>query len=95
MRKTYGAGIDTKKRTVNKKKKIQYINLKLAALGYPYYEDERTAQFLEIATPLLDNYKEQSRLLSSHLSPIGKRIQTFLDNYPDDVHFSPQGLLRN
>ena len=85
MRKTYGVGIDTEKRAVNKKKKIQYINLKLAALGFPYYQDERTAQFLEIASPLLDNYKEQSRLLASHFSPIGKRIQTFLDDYLTDV----------
>lgn len=85
MKKTFGAGIDTKTRTVNKKKKIQYINLKLAALGFPYYQDERTAQFLEIASPLLDNYKEKTRLLSSHLSPIGKRIQTFLNDYLSDV----------
>jgi hypothetical protein len=81
MRKTYGVGIDAEKRAVNKKKKIQYINLKLAAQGFPYYQDERSAQFLEIATPLLDNYKEQSRLLASHLSPIEKRVQTFLDDY--------------
>jgi hypothetical protein len=79
--KTFGIGIDSEKNTANRKKRIQYINLKLAALGYPYFEDERTAQFLEIATPLLNNYKEQSRLLSNHLSPIGTRIQDFINDY--------------
>ncbi len=85
MNKTFGAGIDQDKNTVNNKTIIQYINLKLAALGYPWYQDDRTAQFLEIAAPLLSNYKEQSRLLINHLSPIGNRIQQFLDNYLSDV----------
>jgi len=85
MKKTFGTGIDQDKNTINKKKIIQYINLKLAALGYPYYQEERTAQFLEIAAPLLSNYKEQSRLLLNHLSPIGNRIQQFLNDYLSDV----------
>lgn len=83
--KTFGVGIDNDKNTINKKKHIQYINLKLAALGHPYFQDERTAQFLEIASPLLKNYKEKARLLSTHLSPIGERIQSFLNDYLDDV----------
>ncbi|MGE4586100.1 MAG: hypothetical protein AB7D05_02030, partial [Mangrovibacterium sp.] len=85
MKKTFGAGIDEEKNSINKKKIIQYINLKLAALGYPCYQDERTAQFLEVAAPLLSNYKEQSRLLSGHLSPIGRRIQNFLTDYLGDL----------
>jgi len=85
MNKTFGAGIDHGKNTVNNKTIIQYINLKLAALGYPWYQDDRTAQFLEIAAPLLSNYKEQSRLLINHLSPIGTRIQHFIDNYLSDL----------
>ena len=83
--KTFGVGIDSDKNTVNNKKLIQYINLKLASLGYPYFKDERTAQFLEIAAPLLNNYREKSRLLSTHLSPIGERIQTFINEYLSDV----------
>ncbi|MBN2806295.1 MAG: hypothetical protein JXR22_06520 [Prolixibacteraceae bacterium] len=89
VQKTFGVGIDSDKNTVNDKKLIQYINLKLAALGYPYFQDERTAQFLEIATPLLNNYREKSRLLSTHLSPVGLRIQNFIDEYLKDVS---QGL---
>ena len=95
MKKTFGAGIDQDKNAINKKKIIQYINLKLAALGYPYYQEERTAQFLEIAAPLLSNYKEQSRLLLNHLSPIGNRIQQFLNDYLDDVPGKKISLPRN
>jgi phosphoenolpyruvate carboxykinase (diphosphate) len=83
--KTFGAGIDSNLNAANNKKLIQYINLKLVSLGYPYFKDERTAQFLEIATPLLDNFREKSRVLSTHLSPIGTRIQNFLDDYLNDV----------
>ncbi len=85
VNKTFGVGIDSEKKVVNKKKLIQYINLRLAAFGYPYYQDEKTSQFLEIATPLLKNFKEKSRLLSTHLSPTGSRIQNFLENYLKEV----------
>ncbi len=95
MNKTFGAGIDHGKNTINNKTIIQYINLKLAALGYPYYQDERTAHFLEIAAPLLSNYKEQSRLLINHLSPVGNRIQKFLDEYLSDVPGNKISLPRN
>lgn len=84
-KKSFGAGIDTGISVINNKKTIQYINLKLAALGYPYYQDERTAQFLEFATPLLDNFREKSRLLSEHLSPIAQRIQDFIDDYLAEI----------
>jgi hypothetical protein len=82
--RTFGVGIDSNN-AVNSKKLIQYINLKLAALGYPYFQDERTAPFLEVAAPLLNNFREKSRLLSTHLSPVGARIQSFIDDYLSDV----------
>ncbi|HOO83843.1 MAG TPA: hypothetical protein PLS94_04710 [Prolixibacteraceae bacterium] len=85
VNKTFGAGIDTAQNNVNDKKLIQYINLKLAALGYPYFQDERTAQFMEVASPLLDNFREKSRILSEHLSPVAQRIQDFIDSYLGDL----------
>lgn len=85
VHKTFGAGIDSGNNSVNNKKLIQYINLKLAAMGYPYYKDERTAQFLEFAAPLLDNFREKSRILSEHLSPVAQRIQNFIDAYLGDL----------
>ena len=51
MNKTFRAGIDTE--TANRENMIQYVNLKLATLGYPYCQNERTSEFLDIATPLL------------------------------------------
>ncbi|MDA3816518.1 MAG: hypothetical protein PF486_04015 [Prolixibacteraceae bacterium] len=83
--KTFRAGIDNEKSTINNKKFIQYINLKLAALGYPYYQDERTSQFMDFASPLLNNFREKSQILSEHLSPIGKRIQDFIEDYLEEV----------
>jgi phosphoenolpyruvate carboxykinase (diphosphate) len=85
VKKTFGAGIDGGTNTINNKRLIQYINLKLAALGYPYYQDERTEQFMEIASPLLDNFREKSRILSEHLSPVAQRIQDFIDAYLGDI----------
>ncbi len=64
---------------------LQYIYLKLAALGYRGYAEGETAKFLEIADPLLNNYKEKARLLSSNLSPIGSRIQDYLQDLFKDI----------
>ena len=83
MKKTFGIGIDNEQEFISEKRIIQYINLKLAALGQPHFQDGRTARFLEIATPLLNNYKEQSRLLAAHQSPIMTRVQNFLNAYLD------------
>ncbi len=83
--KTYGAGVDPENQTITDKKLIQYVNLKLAAMGYHCSQDEQTAQFLEFATPFLDNFREKSRLLSDQLSPIARRIQNFIDIYLGDI----------
>ena len=89
--KTFGVGIDFHKDTVNNKKLIQYINLKLAALGYPYFQDERTAKFLEIATPLLNNYREKARLLSTPTHAFARLSRSG----PHDVDSAQCGYLRN
>ncbi len=85
VQRTFGLGIDHDKQTINETKIAQYINLKLAALGFPADEEDETSRFLEIAKPLLDNYKEKARLLSSHLSPIGRRIQAYVDDLLQDL----------
>ncbi len=82
--RTFGKGIDENTH-IDNEKLVQYINLKLAALGYPVYKKGDISHFLDITTPLLNNYREKSRLLSSHLSPIGRRIQDFLDDYLKDI----------
>ncbi|MFB6319188.1 hypothetical protein [Saccharicrinis sp. FJH54] len=85
VKRTFGIGIDAKKSDVSEKKMIQYINLKLAALGYPVYNSSSTSKFLEMAQPLFDNFKEQSRFLPGEISPVGIRIESFLDAYLNDV----------
>lgn len=85
VKRTFGVGIDTKKTDVSGKKLIQYINLKLAALGYPVYNNTSSSKFLEVAQPLFDNFKEQSRFLPGEISPVGKRIDAFLKEYLKDV----------
>ncbi len=85
IKRTFGIGVDQDAPIVGEKKIIEYINLKLAALGYPIYENQKSSALLEIATPLLNNYREKARLLSSQLSPVGRRIQDFLDNYLSEI----------
>jgi phosphoenolpyruvate carboxykinase (diphosphate) len=64
---------------------IQYLQLKLAALGQPASNSAAEAPFLQIARPLLRNYYEKERRLGSHLSPADARIQLFLDGYLADA----------
>lgn len=63
------------------KRVIEYINLKLAALGQPWYQSDSRMEFLELANDLIKNHKEKNRLLAEYLCPADQRIQTFLDNY--------------
>lgn len=59
---------------------LSYINLKLAALGQPPVSDG-SGGLLDVAQPLLRNYREKSRLLTHYLCPVDWRIQQFLDDY--------------
>ncbi len=74
-----------------RKDTVRYINLQLAALGQPVFEDKEGAafrycnpNFQSLTNGLVRNLRESTRLLSNHLSPIDKRIQNFLDNYLKD-----------
>jgi phosphoenolpyruvate carboxykinase (diphosphate) len=64
---------------------IQYLQLKLAALGQPAAQNSSDARFLQIARPLLRNHYEKERLLGNHLCPADARIQSFLDAYLADI----------
>ncbi len=67
-----------------RKRLVRYINLKLAALGLPSFEQADNSD-LDIAEDLIKNFKEKSRLLAEHHCPADKRIQDFLDSYLGDV----------
>jgi hypothetical protein len=59
---------------------IAYINIKLASMGLPIYGREGTA-FVELASDMLENFREKDLLLAGYLPPADRRIQDFLDSY--------------
>src|SRR5512134_1792741 len=64
---------------------ISYINFKLALLGYPPVAARGDAEFIDIVSGLVAQYREKERLLANHLCPADQRIQTFLYDYLQDV----------
>jgi hypothetical protein len=59
---------------------IAYINIKLASMGLPIYGREGTA-FVDLASDMLENFREKDLLLAGYLPPADRRIQDFLDSY--------------
>lgn len=84
---------------------IQFINLQLASLGQPLFIDNSdsskklaNAKFQALTEGLINSFREKSRLLSGHLSPVDTRIQNFIDDYLKEVNFDktnrlPKGTL--
>ena len=60
---------------------IEYINLKLAAMGLPIFGQTDAFPFIALSKSLLAHYQEQARLLSDYLCPADQRIQDFLQSY--------------
>ena len=71
---------------------INYINLKLAALGQPTSRDTADVSLLDIAEPLLRNHHQKDLLLGDRLCSVDSRIQSFLDSYLADQ--CPEGASR-
>src|SRR5277367_980302 len=71
---------------------VQYLHLKLAALGQPAGKSSADSLLLQMAKPLLRNYYEKERLLGKYLCPADARIQAFLDEYLRDC--CPEGAPR-
>ena len=63
---------------------IAYINIKLASQGLPLYSKEGTA-FVELASDMLENFREKDKLLAGYLPPADRRIQDWLDSYLGDL----------
>ena len=70
----------TERPTIPDAKLIQYINLKLAALGCPTCDSGDNSQFEEMSA-LLAHQREINRLLANYLCPADNRIQTFLYDF--------------
>ncbi|WP_299781800.1 hypothetical protein [uncultured Formosa sp.] len=78
----------------SRKDTIRYINLQLASLGQPIYHDDENAEiafsnpnFQKLTNGLIKSFREKSRILSDHLSPVDSRIQSFIEDYLKDVTF--------
>jgi len=83
-----------KKAIRDRRDMIQFINLQLASLGQPIYIDDSdtneryaNAKFQALTEGLINSFREKSRLLSGHLSPVDTRIQNFIDDYIKEVNF--------
>ncbi|MGD8843208.1 MAG: hypothetical protein PVJ83_07015 [Gammaproteobacteria bacterium] len=60
---------------------LQYINLRLAALGQPTLQLDSDQSYLEVADSLLKSYSRQQRMLASYRCPADQRIQDFVNAY--------------
>lgn len=72
---------------------VQYINLKLAALGSPPCRTNGDRDLPDIAAPLLANHREKDRLLADRPCPADQRIEEFLRRYLGELIPSGQRLL--
>lgn len=84
----------SKIRKKDRREMIQYINLQLAALGQPIYTSEAddsiklsNDRFNHLTEGLISSFREKTRLLSDHLSPVDTRIQNFLNDYLKELNF--------
>ncbi len=64
---------------------ISAINVKLSLLGFPPVATGHGAEFGDIVTSLVAQYREKERLLAHYLCPADQRIQSFLFDYLQDV----------
>jgi hypothetical protein len=78
----------------DRKEMIQYINLQLASIGQPTFINETddsaklsNDRFSSLTEGLINNFREKTRLLSGHLSPVDTRIQNFIDDYLKNLNF--------
>ncbi|SET87333.1 hypothetical protein SAMN05444285_12663 [Draconibacterium orientale] len=81
---------------------IHYINLQLASLGQPTFNDDSdsgtkyaNSKFQVLTEGLVKSFREKSRLLSEHMSPADARIQHFIDDYLKELEFDKPYRLPN
>ncbi|SNR32255.1 hypothetical protein SAMN06265371_101249 [Lutibacter agarilyticus] len=90
------------KTSQNRKDTVQYINLQLASLGQPLFQDKEDAtekfcnpKLQQLTGAFTKGFREKSRLLSKYLSPADSRIQDFINDYLKDIEFSKSYALPN
>ena len=86
LKETIGFDINNGAASPEEQQRVrEYINLKLAARGFPIVGDRRDYPFLEMGKSLLANFQERMRLLSDYLCPADQAIHDFLSDYLQDV----------
>jgi len=81
LKKSLGIIAENSKVKNKPKRMIQYVNLKLAALGKARFNKTSDNRFLDLATELIKNHREKNRLLADYLCPSDRRIQEFINSY--------------
>ena len=81
------SGCEPADRSLERKELLGYINLKLAANGLPVAEAAGGIELVKLASGLLTNFREKTRLLDAVRCPVDRRIETFLNE-----HFADQNL---
>lgn len=64
---------------------FEYVNMRLSAAGLPVFGKEDDYPIVELAKPLLENYREFSKLSTEYYCPPDSRIMNYLENYLSDV----------
>lgn len=64
---------------------IEFINLKLAALGEPIFGQAEDFNFLSIGRSLMAHYQAKEEWQEEILPPVDRRVQAFLDEYLKDI----------
>jgi phosphoenolpyruvate carboxykinase (diphosphate) len=83
LKKTLGVTLEGQEKD-SRQDVLRYINLKLTALGCPWYNKNQYGN-LGVAEDLISNYRERNRLYKNAYSPADQRIQNFLNRYFDDI----------
>ncbi|MCZ6674268.1 MAG: hypothetical protein O7C75_15170 [Verrucomicrobia bacterium] len=81
LKHAIGFDPDFSSQVEDNQKLVEFVNLKLAARGYPTYGDPADFPFLQLAESLLASFVEKHRLLKHHLCPVDARIHEFLNAY--------------
>ena len=71
IKRDFGLRLDRQSPPVHERL-IAYINIKLASMGLPIYGREGTA-FVELASDMLENFREKDLLLAGYLPPRGQK----------------------
>ncbi len=81
LKHAIGFDPETSSPVENDSKLVEFVNLKLAARGFPTFGDPEDFPFLKLGESLLASYVEKNRLLKNHLCPVDQRIHDFINTY--------------